>query len=68
MSVFNPAPLTAINLATSAVSTQQLPGRIYLEVPILSSRHCYTQVLGFGGCWIWEQDASYQNITQQFQS
>lgn len=33
MSVFNPAPLTAINLATWAVKTQQLLCRIYLWGP-----------------------------------
>lgn len=31
--VFSPAPLTATNLATPAVNTQQLPGRIYLKAP-----------------------------------
>lgn len=48
-SVFNPAPLTAINLATPAVITQQLPGRIYLKVPSLMVMPLLHAGFGFWG-------------------
>lgn len=51
---FNPAPLTAINLATPSGNTQQLPGRIHLKVPNFTVIHCWTQVLGFGGLCDWD--------------
>lgn len=47
-SVFNPALLTAINLATPAVITQQLPGRIYLKVP-----NFMVMPLPHAGFWFW---------------
>lgn len=48
MSVFNPAPPTATNLATSAVDTQQLPGRIYLKVPGFMAVPLLHAGFGFG--------------------
>lgn len=48
-SVFNPAPPTATDLATSAVDTQQLPGRIYLKVPGFMAVPLLHAGFGFGG-------------------
>lgn len=53
-SVFNPAPPTATNLATSAVDTQQLPGRIYLKVPGFMAVPLLHAGFGFGGVCVTE--------------
>lgn len=52
-SVFNPAAPTAMNLATSAVDTQQLPGKIYLNVPSFMAVPLLNEGFGFwGSVWL----------------
>lgn len=57
-SVFNPAPITAINLAASAVKTPQLPWRIYpkgLHFTLVLLLHAWCLlILVFGGMRSWD--------------